>query len=165
MTLLLHNLKPYKSSKKTRKRVGRGGKRGSYSGRGIKGQKSRSGGSGFKRRGVRQLVERTHKLKGFKSIHPKPAIVSLGALNKSFKDGDKVTPQRLFKHHLIESHKAGVKILSNGEIKIKIIVAGCSLSQKAKVSIEKAGGKIISTQQPLVEKKSIHNKSAQLNKK
>lgn len=143
MALALHTLKLDRSSKKKAKRVGRGGKRGTYSGRGLKGQRSRSGGkSGLKRLGMRQLIERTHKLKGFKSIHSKPAIVSLGVLNKYFKDGDQVTPQILFKQKLIDSTKHGVKILANGEIKIKLNVGGCLLSQTAKIAIEKVGGKV-----------------------
>ena len=153
MALSLHTLTPNASTKKSRKRIGRGGKRGTYSGRGLKGQKARSGSSGLKRKGMRQLVERTHKLRGFKSIHPKPATVSLGVLNKVFKDGDKVTPQSIFKHHLVESTRAGIKILSNGEIKIKITVSGCSLSQTAKTAIEKAGGKVLLKTQSSVTNK------------
>jgi len=143
MVLSLHTLSPGASVKKNRKRVGRGGKRGTYSGRGLKGQKSRSGSSGLKRKGMRQLVERTHKLRGFTSIHARPAIVSLGALNKTFKDGDKLTPQLILKHGLVETIKAGVKILASGEIKIKIIVSGCSLSQAAQTAIEKVGGQVL----------------------
>lgn len=143
MALALHTLKLNRSAKKTAKRVGRGGKRGTYSGRGLKGQRSRSGGkSGLKRLGMRQLIERTHKLKGFKSIHPKPAIVSLSVLNKHFKDGDKVDPKILFKKKLIPTLKHGVKILANGEIKVKLNITGCLLSQTAQTTIEKAGGKV-----------------------
>ena len=143
MALALHTLKLNRSAKKKTKRVGRGGKRGTYSGRGIKGQRSRSGGkSGLKRLGMRQLIERTHKLKGFKSIHTKPAIVSLAALNKYFKDGDQITPKILFRKKLIDTPKYGAKILANGEVKIKLNVSGCLLSQTAKTAIEKAGGKV-----------------------
>ena len=142
MSLYLHNLKPSPGSKKKRKRVGRGGKRGTYSGRGLKGQRSRSGGKGgLKRLGMRQLVERTHKLKGFKSIHPKPQIVSLKDLGQ-FNDQAKITPQILVKKKLIKSAKNGVKILSNGEIKVKLNIAGCSFSQSAADKIKKAGGQI-----------------------
>ncbi len=143
MSISLHTLKPDSSAKKQRKRVGRGGKRGTYSGKGLKGQKSRSGASGLKRIGMRQLVERTHKLKGFKSIHAKPAIVSLSVLHKNFKDNDKITPAVLVKKKIINSSKNGVKILSTGEIKIKLIIVGCTFSQTAKTAIEKAGGKVI----------------------
>ncbi len=143
MALSLHTLKLDRSAKKPAKRVGRGGKRGTYSGRGIKGQRSRSGGKGGLRRlGMRQLIERTHKLKGFKSIHPKPAIVSLVVLNRFFKDGEEVNPRVLFKKKLISTMKNGVKILANGEIKVKLKISGCLLSQSAKSAIEKAGGQV-----------------------
>ncbi len=142
MSISLHTLKPDSSAKKQRKRVGRGGKRGTYSGKGLKGQRSRSGASGLKRIGMRQLIERTHKLKGFKSIHVKPAIISLASLHKNFKDNDKVTPAILVKKKLITTSKNGVKILSTGEIKIKLIINGCTASQSAKAAIEKAGGKV-----------------------
>ena len=143
MSISLHTLKPDSSTRKANKRIGRGGKRGTYSGRGLKGQKSRTGSSGLKRKGMRQLIERTHKLRGFKSIHSKPAIISLAVLNKNFKDNDKITPAILFRKKLVNDLKNGVKILSNGGIKIKLNINGCSLSGTAKKAIEKAGGKII----------------------
>lgn len=153
MSLYLHTLKPTLGSRKKRKRVGRGGKRGTYSGRGLKGQRARSGGKrGLKRLGMRQLVERTHKLRGFKSPYKKPAIISLDKLNQHFKDNDKVTPQILFKKKLVGTIKNGVKILSNGQIKVKINVEGCQLSQGAKTAIEKAGGKILNNKQATTSK-------------
>lgn len=155
MSISLHTLKPDLSAKKSRKRVGRGGKRGTYSGKGLKGQKSRSGASGLQRRGMRQLIERTHKLKGFKSIHAKPAVVSLAMLNKNFKDNDKVTPAILLRKKLVNDLKAGVKILSNGEIQVKLNIAGCHLSQTAKIAIEKAGGKVIIKKQKAINSKVI----------
>jgi len=144
MALNLANLKPSPHSTKKRQRIGRGGKRGTYSGRGLKGQRSRSGGKrGLKRLGMRQLMERTHKLKGFKSIHPKPAIISLDAINKNFKDGDQVEPKILLKKKLAANIRNGVKILSNGKIQVKVIISHCQLSKTAQAAIEQAGGKII----------------------
>jgi large subunit ribosomal protein L15 len=148
MSLYLHTIKPSPGSKRKIKRVGRGGKRGTYSGRGLKGQRARSGGKrGLKRLGMRQLIERTHKLKGFKSIYKKPVIVPLSKLNKNFKENDKVTPQILLKKKLVDNISQGVKILSNGQIKVKITLEGCSVSQSAKAAIEKAGGKVIAKEQ------------------
>jgi len=144
MALNLANLKPSPHSTKKRQRIGRGGKRGSYSGRGLKGQRARSGGKrGLKRLGMRQLMERTHKLKGFKSIHSKPAIVSLDALNKNFKDGDQIDPKIILKKKLVASIRNGVKILSNAKIQVKLTIAHCQLSKTAQAAIEQAGGKII----------------------
>ncbi len=142
MALSLHNLKPNSRAKRKAQRVGRGGKRGTYSGRGLKGQRARSGGrGGLKRLGMRQLIERSHKLKGFKSIHSKPVVVSLADLDKAFKSGDKVTPQVLLKKKLITSVKPAVKILANGQLKIKLNVSGCLASRTARQAIEGAGGK------------------------
>ena len=141
MSLSLHKLKPTPGSKKKRKLIGRGCKRGTYSGRGLKGQRSRSGGkSGLKRKGMRQLIERTHKLKGFKSKRPKPAIVSLAIISDNFKNGDTITPRVLFNKKLIPEIRKGVKILLNGEIKVTITLKDCQVSKSAKTAIEKAGG-------------------------
>jgi large subunit ribosomal protein L15 len=152
MAIYLHNISPTKGSQKDRKRVGRGGKRGTYSGRGLKGQKSRSGVSGLKRRGMKQLIERSHKLRGFKSIHAKPEIISLADLDKNFKASDKVTPQILVKKKLVDTARNGVKILSNGKIKSKITVSGCSISATAKTAIESAGGKVIELKKKTTDK-------------
>lgn len=160
MALHLHTIKPTPGSTKDRKRVGRGGKRGTYSGRGLKGQRARSGGkAGTLRRGLKQLVERTHKLSGFKSIHPKPYIVSLDALERRFEDGDKVNPSTLLKKGLIQNTERKVKILSNGDLKKKLVVENCLASESAKKIIEKAGGSIVDS---VVEKS---NEKAQTEEK
>ena len=102
----LHELKPIHKLK-AKKRVGRGGKRGTYSGRGIKGQKSRSGSKrkpGFEG-GKTPLWRQLPKKKGFKSIHLKPTIVNLDVLEKNFSDGDLVIPRRLLKKGLIDNIK------------------------------------------------------------
>ncbi len=142
MTLSLHTIKPAKGSTKSRKTIGRGGKRGTYSGKGQKGQKARSGVSGLKRLGARQLIESTHKLKGFKSRNKKPEILNLDILNEKFKDGDKITPEILKKNKLVDKINNGVKILGNGKISIKLEIENCEFSKSAKEKIEKAGGKI-----------------------
>ncbi len=141
MSLSLHTIQPAKNSKKKRKKIGRGGKRGTYAGKGLKGQKARSGVSGLKRLGMRQLIERTHKLKGFKSKQVKPAIINLKDLN-NFKDGDKIDPQVLLEKGKIDKIKNGVKILGEGEIKVKLEISHCEVSKSAKEKIEKAGGRI-----------------------
>lgn len=155
MTLSLHTIKPAPKSKKPRKRIGRGGKRGTYSGKGLKGQKSRSGVSGLKRLGMRQLIERTHKLKGFKSRKPKPEIVNLIDLEKKFsklletslpRDKIKITPEILKQKKLVDKIQNGVKILGisqDKEISVKLEVENCQVSKSAKEKIEKAGGKVI----------------------
>ncbi|MDP3991053.1 MAG: uL15 family ribosomal protein [Candidatus Pacearchaeota archaeon] len=140
----LHEIKPI-HKKKRRKRVGRGGKRGTYSGRGIKGQKSRAGRKLVPE--IRHLIKRYPKLRGyrFKSIHLKPVVVNLGFLEKEFKAGDIVSPEILLKQGLIRRIKGKVptvKILAGGNLVKKIEVEGCKVSKAAKENIEKAGGTV-----------------------
>jgi len=144
MSLSLHTIKPSKHSKKGAKRVGRGlGSKGTYSGRGVKGQGARSGISGLKLKGFRKILLSTPKNRGFKSLNEKPQIVQVGDLGENFVDGSKVTPKQLFKKHLIASETSDVKILSMGTIAVKIILEGCKVSDAAKEKIEKAGGSVI----------------------
>ncbi len=107
---------------KSRKRVGRGGKAGTYSGKGMKGQKSRSG---YSRRstwegGRTTLIAATKKNKGFKSRNAKNQVVSLDTLENNFKDGDKITPEILKEAGLINDISVPVKILNNGKLKKKL---------------------------------------------
>lgn len=146
MALTLHNLKPKKGSRKRKKRVGRGDASGSgtYSGRGRKGQRARSGGkSGLQLKGIRKIMLAQPKKRGFKSNRPSPAVVNLRDLNKHFADGAKVTPKALQKKGLVEDISAGVKILGKGDIGLKLTVEGCQLSASAKEKIESAGGTVV----------------------
>ncbi len=142
--LTLHNLKPAKGATKGRKRVGRGwSSKGKYSGRGMKGQRSRSGGkSGLKKKGLRQVMLNIPKKRGFKSPHPKLENVNVSDLAKNFADGDLVTPKVLLQKGLIDTTKNGVKVLGNGEISVRIDIKDCKVSEVAKTKIEKAGGGI-----------------------
>ena len=143
MTLTLSNLKPAKGAIKKRKDIGRGGKRGTYSGRGMKGQKARSGGRhGLKALGLRQVIRRVPKLRGFKSQKPKMAIVNLADLERVFENDAKITPQELFKVGLIRSTAFGVKILGDGKLSKKLNVSARAFSASAKEAIEKAGGQV-----------------------
>lgn len=146
MALTLHNIKAKKGSRKRRKRVGRGDGSGSgtYSGRGLKGQRSRSGGkSGLKLKGLRAMLLSLPKKRGFKSNRNPAAIVNLSDLNKTFVDGAKITPKALQKKLLVDNIAGGVKILAKGELGIKLNIEGCRVSAAAKEKIEKAGGKVL----------------------
>lgn len=141
----LHQLKPIHKKKK-RKRVGRGGKRGTYSGKGVKGQRSRAG-KKFQPV-IRELIKRYPKLRGyrFKSFRLKPTIINLDALEMKFKAGDTVTPDILIKKRIISKIKGRlpqVKILGKGKLKKSLTVRNCLVSSQAKEKIEKAGGKIV----------------------
>lgn len=134
--------------RKAKKTIGRGGKRGTYSGKGNKGQKARSGASidPLFEGGRSSLVERLKKVRGFKSLHAKKAVVKLSALEKAFKDSDIVSIESLIAAKLVRKADAkdGVKILATGEISKKLTVsADILISQTAKDAIIKAGGTIL----------------------
>ncbi|OQA70577.1 MAG: 50S ribosomal protein L15 [Parcubacteria group bacterium ADurb.Bin247] len=139
----LHDLKPTKS--KSKKRVGRGGKRGTYSGRGMKGQKSRAGHK--KAPVVRELLKKYHKLRGYKfnSINEKPAIVNVSDIEKLFNSGDVITPEALLEKNLIRKSSGSlpkVKVLGNGNITKKVTLKECISSKQAAQKIESAGGSV-----------------------
>jgi len=135
----LHELKPRHKSKKI-KRIGRGGKRGTYSGRGIKGQKSRAGHK--IRPEIRDFIKKTPKQRGyrFKSIKEKPQIVNLKDLEKNFGAGEKVTPETLLEKGLIRRIKGKtpeIKILGKGKLTKKITIEGCKVSKSAEKILKK----------------------------
>lgn len=148
MSINLSNLKPAKGSSKAKKRIGRGGKRGSYSGKGMKGQRARSGVSGLKELGFKQTLQRIPKLRGFRSIYPKMSVVNVGQIEKNFQDNDVVDIKKLIRCKLIDKTKTRVKVLGDGTIDKKVTVIAHAFSNKAKEAIEKAGGKA-----QLIEKK------------
>lgn len=140
----LHEIHPIHKPKKKR-RVGRGGKRGLYCGRGIKGQKART--SHHFKPVIRGFIKRYPKLRGyrFKSKTPKSqiAILNLETLEKKFDSEEKVTPQILLEKNLIRRIKGRipqVKILGEGKLAKKLIIEGCKVSKSAKDKIEKVGG-------------------------
>ena len=146
MPLSLHTIKPAKGAVKKRKRVGRGNAsgHGTYSGRGQKGQRSRSGGkSGLKRLGMKQILLQTPKLRGFKSHKPKNQVVNLADINNNFKEGTQINPQSLLKAGLIDTIKEPVKILANGELKVKNLkFKNIKISKVVAEKIEKMAGKL-----------------------
>lgn len=138
----LNQLKPIHKLKR-KKRVGRGGKRGTYSGRGMKGQKSRAGHK--IRPAIRDLIKQLPKKRGyrFKSFRPNPAVLNLVDLEKHFENGAKINPEVLAKKGLINKRSGRlpeVKILGGGELTKKFEIQGCQVSKSAKEAIEKAKG-------------------------
>ncbi len=143
----IHELKPT-IKKKRRKRVGRGGKRGTYSGKGLKGQKSRAG-AGIKpgfRGGDTPLWKKFHKVRGasktldirrrgFRLHHPKPEIVNLRDLNKKFSDGEVVSPKTLAEKKMVKKIKDGVKILGKGELRRRLTFKDVLMSKAVKEKI------------------------------
>jgi len=120
--LSLNTITKAKGRVKKNKRVGRGNAsgHGTYSTRGQKGQGARSGVSGLKRLGMRAQLLQIPKSRGFKSDKPKNQVVSVKAINNSFKDGDIVTPGALAEKKLISSASLPVKILGKDKLTVKV---------------------------------------------
>lgn len=139
-----------KTKLKTKRVVGRGGKRGKTAGRGTKGQKARAGHR--IRPAIRDLIKKLPKRRGegvsrnrFKTVPEAFVVLNMGAMNSAFASGDTVSPTTLFKKGLIEK-KGGtipsVKILGAGTLDKKLNVRGCMVSASVQAAIEKAGGTV-----------------------
>ena len=141
----LHTIYPNDGAVKTRKRVGRGAGSGlgKTSGKGQKGQNSRSGGGvrpGFEG-GQLPLFRRLPK-RGFSNAPFKVryATINLSDLNR-FEDGALVTPEILKEIGLVKNQLDGIKVLGNGTLEKKVNVKAHKFSSVAKEQIEKMGGK------------------------
>lgn len=139
-----HEIKP-KTKRATKKRIGRGGKRGTYSGRGMKGQKSRAGGRVAPV--VREVLKRYPKLKGYRGVKrkTKPQSITLQILVKKFTKDEVISPATLLEKELVYQKRGvtpKVKIVGIVKLESPLSVQGCLLSAGAKKSIENAGGSI-----------------------
>ncbi|MFH1192904.1 MAG: 50S ribosomal protein L15 [Candidatus Jorgensenbacteria bacterium] len=136
-----HNLSSTVRRKK-QKRIGRGGKRGTYSGRGQKGQRARSGHR--IRPASRDLIQRIPKLRGVKHrrLTERASVINVGEL--SLARANEITMAVLRAEGFIRKSEVEVKILGGGEVKRALTVKGINVSASAKKKIEAAGGKIIS---------------------
>jgi large subunit ribosomal protein L15 len=162
--LNLSNLKPAAASK-DRKRVGRGmgSGKGRYSGRGIKGQKARSGSHkmrpGFEG-GQMPIYMRLGKQRGPYSKDAMPvgphrthmAAVNVRDLER-FDAGTEITPQLLAESGLIRNAKLEVKILGQGDLSKKLSVTAHAFSGTAKEKIEGAGGSVTALKEPKVKRR------------
>lgn len=140
----IHQVIP-KTKNRKGKYIGRGGKRGTYSGRGIKGQKARAGRK--MRPEIRDTIKKLPKKRGykFKSFQKDSAIINLDVLNKKLVDNSEITPKILVEKGFVKALGGkipAVKILGDGETDKKFFISGCLVSKSAKEKIEKAGGKI-----------------------
>ena len=142
----IHELKP-KHKNKSKKRIGRGGKKGTYSGKGVKGQKSRAGRKMVPI--IREVIKKYPKLRGYKfnAKNRKQkskilVILNLKNLEKIFDSGEVVNLENLIKKGIIDKIKSktpGIKILGTGKLTKKLIFEGCNFSKSAKDAVEKAG--------------------------
>lgn len=141
----LNELKPIKGSKNKPMRIGRGegSGKGGTSGRGHKGQKSRSGSGpyiGFEG-GQLPLYRKLPRWKGFKNFFKvRYNCLNLDSIDSKFKDGDVVNLDSLKETGLIKKDCL-VKVLGKGEIKKKLIIQAHKFSEEAKEKIEKSGSK------------------------
>ena len=137
----LHQLQPIHGLK-TKKRIARGGKRGTYSGRGQKGQKSRAGAK--IRPAERDLIIRIPKRRGFKNrpLGSKPVVLKLENLEKEFENNQIINKKILQEKGFIKALGQRVKILDGGELKKAFEIEGLEISKKAEAKIKAAGGKI-----------------------
>jgi len=141
-----HELRPPKGARHKRKRVGRGdgSGHGTYSGRGSKGQKSRSGVGlrvGFEG-GQTPLIKRLPRRRGFTNIfRVEYASVNVKQLER-FEEGTEVTPELLREVGIIKTLKQPVKVLGDGEITKALMVRAHRFSAVARGKIEAAGGSV-----------------------
>lgn len=137
----IHELKLSKKRKRG-KRVGRGGKRGIYSGRGNKGQKARTNKRLKLKRIGSSLSRHLPKIGGFKSLYPRAQSARLSVIEGKFAEGERITLKALQSKGIIRNANKPVKILSGGKFSKKFTIEGISISKRAKEQIEKAGGAV-----------------------
>ncbi len=142
----LHNLKPPKGAKHSKKRIGRGQGSGSgvTAGRGEKGAKSRSG---FKRKrgfeGGQMPLHRRVPKRGFHNLFRREyAVVNLDVLAERFEAGTVVTPELLRERGLVAGAERPIKVLGRGDLGKALTVRAHKFSGKAAEKIEAAGGTV-----------------------
>ena len=139
-----HQVRPPKA-RGTRKRIGRGlgSGRGTYAGRGVKGQKSRAGGGvrpGFEG-GQLPQIKGLPRLRGFTNIFRREyQVVNLERLNRVPESVTQLTPELMKAHGLVKSAKRPVKVLGQGELARPLNVLASKFSSAARAKIEAAGG-------------------------
>ncbi len=146
----LNEIRDNEGARKPRMRVGRGegSGKGKTAGRGVKGQKSRSGVSVLGFEGGQMPIYRRTPKRGFKNIFAKKfEIVNLGLLQKAidekkFDAKSMVNVETLAAAGLIRGNKDGVRILAKGEIKAALTCEVSGATKSAIAAIEKAGGKV-----------------------
>lgn len=142
----LHNLRAPAGSRTKKKRVGRGpgSGLGKTSGKGHKGQKSRSGRmtiAGFE--GGQMPLQRRLPKFGFKNpFRVEYAPINLERLEKVFEDGATVTPEILEEKGILSKKGLRVKVLARGQLSKKLSVTAHAFSEKAKEAIENVGGSV-----------------------
>jgi len=148
--MIKNTLKRPAGLKKPSVRIGKGGKRGKTSGRGMKGQKARAGNS--TRPEMRDIIKKLPKRRGYgvnraQTVIPTPdvQVLNLDQLEARFEKDAVVSPKTALKMGLVRrvgGKLPKVKILARGELSKKLSLEGVTVSEAAKVAIEKAGGTV-----------------------
>lgn len=145
MTIGAQDLRPPKGATHSKKRVGRGNSsgQGTYAGKGLKGQKSRSGKNlpydAFEG-GQFPSSRKFHVLRGFNNKWRVPfQPINVAALDR-FDAGAEVTPESLKAAGVLKHLREPVKVLGNGDLTKKLTVSAHRFSESAKTKIEAAGG-------------------------
>ncbi|MBD3251779.1 50S ribosomal protein L15 [Candidatus Uhrbacteria bacterium] len=143
MAVSLHELKPADGARSRSKRIGRGegSGKGKTSGRGMKGQRARSGGkSGLKLKGMKQMLLRIPKKRGFNSGRIHPSTITLSQLDRWFENGTEVTVKKLKAQNLIPSNVPTAKVVNTGKLTKALTLVGLLATPKAADAIQAAGG-------------------------
>lgn len=143
----LHNLQPTHRARRE-KRVGRGGKRGTTSGRGTKGQKARAGHK--IRPAIRDIVKKLPKLRGyrFRSFRPKPVVVDIARILAAFPDGATIDPAALLAKGIVRRMKGktpAVKIVGNAAVTKRYTFRRLAVSRSVAERIRDADGSVLSS--------------------
>jgi large subunit ribosomal protein L15 len=159
----IHQLQPI-HKERDHKRVGRGGKRGTTSGHGQKGQTSR-GGRKFQPI-IREFIKRYPKLRGYRFGTGRKeifVILDLAVLEKNFSAKDIVNPEKLVEKGIlgrIDNRIPVVKILGKSEMTKSLVIENCLVSKGAKEKIEKAGGQVVDSDLQKARTKKAEKKEA-----
>ena len=143
--MMEHDLAPPKGTRRKRKRLGRGDAsgHGSYSGRGMKGAKSRSGPGprpGYEG-GQMPLIKGLPMRRGFTNIFKKQfSLVKLESLNR-LPQNSEVTPELMVQAGLIKNLRHPVKVLGNGDLQVPLTVYAQRFTHSAREKIEASGGR------------------------
>ena len=144
--MMQHQIKPNSGSRKARKRIGRGNAAGggTYAGRGLKGQKSRSG-KGLKpgfEGGQNPLIKGLPMIRGFNNkFKTHYSLVPLGNLDR-LPVGDNITPEYLYILGIIRNKRNPIKIVGNGDITKPLNISAHKFTESARKKIEAVGGTI-----------------------
>ena len=144
--MMQHQLAPSKGARRNRKRIGRGDAagQGSTAGRGMKGQKSRSGGGprvGFEG-GQLPLIKGLPMRRGFNNIFKTYySLVKLETLDR-FEAGEVITPELLFQRGYLRNLNRPVKVVGGGELTKSLTVVAAKFTRTAREAIEAAKGSV-----------------------